>query len=174
MDSGTPASTLAEGTGLGVETLEKWYRKYGKGNASKGPADLLGAALRASGATAEEKPASEEKTAQEAPRAASTSEPVLTGEDVLAIVKGIDGVLVATIAGARNKRVPREEFLKLTAFSAETEKRLRPFAPAAAKLAPQVLAHADKVMAILFVAIWGFDVSLRCKAVWARDRELQK
>lgn len=174
LDEGGDIELLSTESGYSVETIRKWQRKYGKGaGPRKAPTGLRARARAAAGMGAP--PVEEPKVEREEPPKAPEppKEPVITPDQLMAIIDGLDSMLVKTIAGARNKKVPLQVFVETAKMPKETRDNLEQLAPFAAPYAHLVLRYAQPIMAGVFLGTWVMDVVVRLKLLRRMDLELQ-
>jgi transposase-like protein len=179
LEAGTDPKLLAEETGYSTDTLEKWRRKYGKNaQPAKRPKGLLAAAKKGAGigaAEATEVGAPGSKSADTAPAPAPVPKVMVpSAQELVAIIEGIDGVVIKTIAAVRNKHVPPQQFMELARLPREDREQLLSLAPYAAEYVPEVMQYFRPAMAVCFVLVWGISVAGRVKHLAQMDEKLAR
>lgn len=177
LDRGTDVVMLSEETGYSVKSLRRWQKERGKAQAPQTrPKGLLAAAKKGAGVGSGEAP---EVVPAPAPQSGPAPAPAVpkilvpSADELVAIITGIDGVVIKTIAAVRNKHVPPQQFMELAKLPKEDREQLLSLAPYAAEYVPEVMHYFRPAMAICFVLVWGISVAGRVKHLAQLDEKLE-
>lgn len=90
----------------------------------------------------------------------------------MALIRTVDSVLMKGVAGTRAKDVPLAKQVALMEIPSDDLKSMTTLAPYAAKYAPTVFKHFDKLMAGAFIGVWAMSVVTRLKYLHAEQLQV--
>lgn len=166
IDAGESLEALGTQYGVGQEQLQSWIKNRDKilspspeggasAGSSTGSAGGIGAIASALGAT----PSAPETGSRKAPEPVET----ISGEQIMLLIRAMDGTAMKLMAGARASHVPLTVQLDVMKIPQDDLDAMTMLAPYAAEYAPSVMKYMKPAMAGLFVGVWAMSCVSRIK-----------